>query len=150
MHSQKFQQNFWRNYKWTYLYLCTDNFYYYEREVHNFNWQGLGGWPKSIPHIVLVVHLHNLHAKPQLIMIIIIDCFLDLHSLTSFTKISVEFFPHIWEFLKVSLHNYGWFHIEKSTNWTKNRFNKTVSKMSILNTNIDNGKLLGILMSNNM
>ena len=29
-----------------------------------FNWQGLGGWPKSIPHIVLVVHLHNLHAKP--------------------------------------------------------------------------------------
>ena len=91
----------------------------YEREVHNFNWQGLGGWPKSIPHIVLVVHLHNLHAKPQLIMIIIIDCFLDLHSLTSFTKISVKFFPHIWEFLKVSLHNYGWFHIEKSTNWTK-------------------------------
>ena len=64
MHSQKFEQNFWRNYKWTYLYLCTDNFYYYEREVHNFNWQGLAGWPKSIPHIVLVVHLHNLHAKP--------------------------------------------------------------------------------------
>ena len=31
----------------------------------------------------------------------------------------------------------------------KNRFNKTVFKMSILN-NIDNGKLLGILMSNNM
>ena len=136
MHSQKFQQNFWRNYKWTYLYLCTtDNFYYYEREVHIFNWQGLGGWTKSIPHIVLVVvHLHNLHAKPVNYDNNNNRLFPGLAFINMFYKNFGQIFSShliIFESVTMQLRLISHRKINK-LNTKKNSFNKTASKIFVL------------------